>query len=130
MRQSRWLLFAGDILALAALTLFGFAIHGETDIAFLPRMGAIFIPLMISWYLIAPWLGLFQPEIASNPKQLWRPALGILFTAPLAATLRGFVLNSPIIPIFVIVLILTFALGMVIWRGVYIFVNHKVRKGR
>ena len=129
MRKSRWLLFAGDILALAALTLLGFATHGETDIAFLPRMGAIFIPLMISWYLIAPWLGLFQREITSNPKQLWRPALGILFAAPLAATLRGLILNSPIVPIFVIVLILTFALGMVIWRGGYIFVNHQVRRG-
>lgn len=121
-----WFLFTGDMLALAVLTLIGFATHGETDLAFLPRMGALFVPLVISWFLVAPWLGLFQSEITFNPKQLWRPALAMLFAAPLAATLRGFILNAPILPIFVMVLIVTFAFGMVISRALYYFINHKI----
>ena len=125
MMTGKWILYTGDILVLAALTLIGFATHGETDLAFLPRMGALFVPLVISWFLVAPWLGLFQPEIASNFKQLWRPALAIVFMAPLAATLRGLILNAPIIPIFVLVLSLTFALGMVLWRGIYLLLKHK-----
>ena len=128
MMMGKWILYTGDILVLAALTLIGFATHGETDLAFLPRMGALFVPLVVSWFFVAPWLGLFQPEIASNFKQLWRPALSILFTATLAATLRGFILNAPIIPIFVLVLSLTSALGMVLWRGIYLLLTHKEHK--
>lgn len=128
MIPGKWILYTGDILVLAALTLFGFATHGETDLAFLPRMGALFVPLVISWFLVAPWFGLFRSEITSDPKQLWRPALAILFTAPLVATLRGFILNAPIIPIFVLVLGATTALGMVLWRGSCYFLNQKMAK--
>jgi len=115
MAKSRYLLVIGDILAIAVVTLIGFATHGEADVSFLPRMAALFFPLSISWFLLAPALGLFQRETISNPKQLWRPALAALFAAPLAAVLRGFILNAPIIPIFAVVLSLTSALGMVIW---------------
>ena len=126
--KTSWLLYTGDLLAIAALTLIGFATHGETGLSFLPRMAAIYFPLTISWFLLAPWLGLFQQEIVSNPKHLWRPALAILFAAPLAAVLRGFILNAPIIPIFVIVLGTTSALGMVVWRGIYLLLSRKDRK--
>jgi hypothetical protein len=44
----------------------------------------------------------------------------MLFAAPFAAILRGLILNAPIIPIFAIVLAATSALGMLIWRGLYI----------
>ena len=120
MTKSRQSLYIGDILALVALTFLGFATHGETDLAFLPRMSAIFVPLIIAWFLVAPRLVLFQPEITSNPKQLWRPAIAMLFAAPLAGILRSLILNTPVIPIFILVLTVTFALGMVIWRGVWI----------
>ena len=126
MTKGKWILYIGDILALAALTFLGFATHGETNLAFLPRMGAIFFPLIIAWFLIAPWLGLFQPEITSKPKQLWRPAIAMLVAAPLAGALRSLILNTPVIPIFILVLTVTFALGMVIWRSLYYLFNHKM----
>lgn len=115
----RWILYAGDSFSLAALTLVGFAVHGETGLSFLPRMAALFVPLVISWFLLAPWLGLFQQPVISDSKQLWRPALAMLFAAPLAAVLRGFLLNAPVIPIFAAVLTGTSALGMVVWRGLW-----------
>jgi hypothetical protein len=112
-------LILGDLLAIALVTFIGFATHGEAELSFLPRMAALYFPLSISWLLLAPTLGLFQPQITSNPKQLWRPALAMIFAAPLAAVLRGFILNAPVIPIFAAVLAATSALGMVIWRGIW-----------
>lgn len=123
MTRRKWILYTGDALSIAALTLIGFATHGEASLSLLPRMGALFAPLILSWFLLAPWFGLFQRETISNSRQLWRPALAMLFAVPLAAVLRGFILNAPILPIFVAVLAGTYALGMVIWRGVYFVWN-------
>jgi hypothetical protein len=115
----------GDVLAILITTLIGFAIHGEADLSLLPRMAAAFFPLMIAWFLLSPWFGLFQQVITSNPKQLWRPALAAVFAAPLATVLRGLILNAPIIPIFAVVLSGTSALGMFVWRGLYFLLNRK-----
>jgi hypothetical protein len=127
MTQTRNFLILGDILAIGLVTIIGFATHGETGLSFLPRMAATFFPLVIAWFLLAPWLGLFQDEIIYNARQLWRPALTALFAAPLAAVLRGLILNAPIIPIFAVVLSVTSALGMVVWRALYFLLNRKVR---
>ena len=124
--MNKSILILGDLLAIALVTLIGFATHGEAELSFLPRMAALFFPLTISWFLLAPSLRLFQRETISTPKQLWRPALAMIFAAPLAAVLRGFILNAPIIPIFAAVLAGTSALGMVIWRLIwYLLVRPK-----
>jgi len=128
--MSQQILILGDFLVIALITIIGFATHGEADISFLPRMAAAFFPLVIAWFLLAPWLGLFQDEIIHNARQLWRPALTALFAAPLAAVLRGLILNAPIIPIFAVVLASIAALGMIIWRGLYFLLKLKVSKGR
>jgi hypothetical protein len=120
-----WILYVGDFLAIALITFIGFATHGEADLAFLPRMAAAFFPLSISWFLLASTLGLFNNETSFHPKLLWRVALTALFAAPLAAVLRGFILNAPIIPVFAAVLATTTALGMVIWRALYFLWNRK-----
>jgi hypothetical protein len=127
MINNRNILILGDILAILLITLLGFATHGELDASFISRMSALFFPLVIAWFLLSPWLGLFQPEIISNPKQLWRPASAMLFAAPLAAVLRGLILNAAIIPIFAVVLGATSAFGMVIWRGLFFLLNRKPR---
>jgi hypothetical protein len=128
--MNMYALILGDLLAIAIVTLIGFATHGETDVAFLPRMAAFFFPLSIAWLLLAPALGLFRKETLSSPRELWRPALAGIFAAPFAAMLRGFLLNAPIIPIFAAVLAGTSALGMVIWRGVLLLWKRRVDKGR
>jgi len=115
----------GDLLAIAIVTLIGFATHGEADVSSLGRMAAFYIPLSISWLLVAPALGLFQIDKISDIKQLWRPALAGLFAAPFAAMLRGFLLNAPIIPIFAAVLAGTTALGMVLWRAMFLLWNRR-----
>ena len=130
MPHNRSVLILGDILAIGLITLIGFATHGETDLAYLPRMAATFFPLVIGWFLLAPRLGLFQEEVIYQARQLWRPALTAFFAAPMAAVLRGLMLNAPIIPIFAIVLGAASALGMVVWRALYFLLNRKARRGR
>jgi len=119
------LLIIGDILSIAIVTFIGFATHNEADVSFIPHMSAVFFPLVVGWFLLAPWFRLFQDEITHDARRLWRPALTALFVAPFAATLRGLILHTPIIPVFVIVLGVTTALGMAIWRGIYYFLSRR-----
>lgn len=125
MVKQNWILIAGDLLAIAVVTVIGFATHNEADVSFLPRMAIVFFPLTVPWFLLAPWLGLFQQAITSNPKQLWRPAFVMIFAASLAVVIRGLILGAPIIPIFAVVLGVTSALGMLIWRGIFFLLNRK-----
>ncbi len=125
--MNKSILSLGDILVIAIITLIGFTTHGETNISVLPRVAAVFFPLTIAWFVLAPALGLFQPEITSDPKQLWRPVLGAIFVGPMAAIVRGFLLNAPVIPIFAVVLGATSAIGMLLWRGLYCLLNHKTK---
>jgi len=129
MPKAKWTLIAGDILALAIITEIGFAIHGETEISFVPRMLTTFIPLLVSWFLIAPWLGLFDAQITSNPKQLWRTPLAMLLASPMTAILRAAMLNAVALPLFTIIIGGSAALGMSVWRGLYFFWGKKSNRG-
>ena len=126
--NSKRLLVLGDILAIAILTVIGFATHGEADASYLPRMGATFFPVLIAWFLITPWFGLFEEQVITNPKNLWRVALAVLLAAPLAAVLRSALLNTSVPPLFVLILGGSHALGMVAWRWIYIFITRRVKK--
>jgi len=123
--NKRTVLILGDILAIAIITIIGFATHGETELSLLPRMLTTFVPLVIAWFLVAPWLGLFAPMITDNPKMLWRTPLALVFAGPLAALLRALLLNSVVIPIFGVVLSGSAALGMLVWRLLYYFLFQK-----
>jgi hypothetical protein len=123
--MNRTIPILGDLLAIALVTFIGFVTHGEAELSFLPRMAVLYFPLSISWFALAPALGLFQRETTSSPKQLWRAALTMIFAAPLAAVLRGFILNAPVIPIFAAVLALVSAFGMVLWRAMYLLLIRK-----
>jgi hypothetical protein len=127
--MKKYILILGDFVAIASITFIGFASHGEAGAAFLPRMGAAFFPLILSWFLLSPALGLFQEQTVLNPKQLWRPVLAMIFAAPFAAVLRGLILNAPVVPIFAVVLSATSAFGMLVWRGIYLFLKRGDRTG-
>jgi hypothetical protein len=118
-------LVLGDVIALAIITVIGFATHGETDLSFLPRMLTTFVPLVVSWFLIAPWLGLFNVQITSAPRQLWRPLLAMLLAAPMTAVLRAAMLNTVALPRFALILGGSAALAMLLWRGLYSVIGRK-----
>jgi hypothetical protein len=128
-QMKRYILILGDIFAIALVTFIGFASHGEAGVSFLPRMGAAFFPLLISWFILAPSLGLFHEQTVRDARQLWRPALAMIFAGPFAAVLRGLILNTPVIPIFVMVLSATSSLGILVWRGIYLFLRRKFWPG-
>jgi len=123
MARPKQILYVGDTVAILFVTLIGFITHRETDFSFLPRFLAAFVPLTVAWFLLAPWFGLFVSDVISNPKQLWRPLLAMLFAAPLAVVVRGLILNAAILPIFAIVLAVTSAFGLAVWRGLYVFLK-------
>lgn len=122
------ILILGDVIAIALLTVIGFATHGESDTSFLPRMAAAFFPIIFAWFVLAPWFGLFDETVITNPKNLLRILLVLLFAAPLAVILRAALLHSAGIPIFALVFGATNALGLVIWRWIYIFIAKKITK--
>jgi hypothetical protein len=123
--KSTSLLILGDIFALAVITLIGFANHNELLTFPVGRVLASFLPLLAGWFLIAPWLGLFKPEITSDPRQLWRPVLAMLLAAPLTGLLRAVMLNSVVIPLFVLILGASAALGMLVWRSLWWLIARK-----
>lgn len=124
-RMKHATLIFGDAIALAIVTLVGFASHGELALSFLPRIAASFIPLCIGWFLLAPALGLFDKSIATAASELWRPAFVMLFAGPLAVVLRGIVLVAPIMPSFAVVLTVTGALALSVWRLIFVLLKRR-----
>ena len=122
------ILILGDIIALAILTVVGFATHGETGFSFLPRMGVIYLPMLFGWFVLSPWFGLSDEQVITNPKNLWRIILAMLFIAPLAATLRAALLGAAMLPLFPLILGGSNAIGMMAWRWIYIFIAKRAAK--
>lgn len=121
------ILILGDIIALVILTVIGFATHGETNLSYLPRMAAVFFPLVFAWFALAPWNGLLDETIISIPKNLLRIPLAFLFVAPLAVVLRGAWLNAPVLPLFVLIFGASNAIGMIVWRWLYIYIARRMK---
>jgi hypothetical protein len=121
----RYLLF-GDACVLALITISGFATHGEIERVF--RMLTTFIPLLVAWFFIAPFFGLFSDEFIKEPSQLWRVLWAMIAVAPFATWLRGLWLNTPILPIFVLVILGVSAPTMFLWRGIYLMLSRRNRQ--
>ncbi len=117
------ILIVGDVAVFVILTIVGFASHGEAGTSFLPRMGAAFFPVIFAWFVLAPWFGLFDEAVISNPLYLLRIPLAFLFVAPLAVILRGAWLNAAAQPLFALVFGGTNALGMMVWRLIFSKIN-------
>jgi uncharacterized sodium:solute symporter family permease YidK len=112
-----WILLAGDGLVLLAVTLAGFENHNSSLAG--GRWLTSFLPLVIAWGMVAPWLGNYQERIWQRPIQAWRALLAMVLAAPLAGFLRAVLLNGTVIPIFVVALGGVSALSMTAWRLVW-----------
>lgn len=113
--QDQVVLFFGDVVALALVTLAGFASHNILDRA-PERIWATFIPWVVSWVLVAPFLGAFDLNRIRKLAGIWRPVLAIVLATPLAGVLRALWLDVPIQWVFVAVLVGTGGLGLGLWR--------------
>ena len=113
-------LWIGDLLAYVIITLIGFSSHGSLELAALLRMLATFGPFYASWLIFSTWAGVHRRLQGPDMSWLLRSGLAALLSAPLGATLRGFWLGTPILPIFVLVMGLVSMLGIIVWRGLYV----------
>ncbi len=113
-------LVLGDAVALGLVTLTGFATHGEAGLAYLPRMLTTYLPLLAAWFGVSPWLELFNAKSVCNLRMLWRVPMAVLLAAPLAGVLRAVLLNSVVLPLFVLILGSAAALVLFMWRIIFI----------
>jgi hypothetical protein len=123
------ILVFGDLVTLTLVTVIGFASHGEATSAGL-RMLTTWIPLIVAWAMIAPFFGVYHPQQALDFNQLWRPFWAMVVAGPMAGWLRSVILglvnhnglNTPILPIFVVVLGGFAALAILLWRAIAVFI--------
>ncbi len=113
---SRRRAIAGDMVVLILLVVVGFASHAE--LSAIPRMVGTVVVFGASWFLVAPFFGLFDVPALTRPVDaLWRTALAWLVAAPLGAFLRSVALDrATIVVVFVMVTIAVNGTGLVLWR--------------
>jgi len=124
-KKLAWLIF-GDVITLCLVTVFGFATHGTLATSGL-RVLSTLIPLIASWFLLAPFVGVYNLGWTANLRQLWRPFWAMILAAPFAAWMRGVLLGTAILPIFVVVLGGISALAILAWRIIYWLVASRTR---
>ena len=125
--KGQLVLLVGDVLTISLVTVLGFASHGTLGNAG-SRMLTTFVPLVIAWFMVAPFLGVYDLVYASTVRQLWRPFWAAVLAGPMAAWLRGVWLNAPILPLFVVVLGGVSALSLLAWRGLYILILSRQKR--
>jgi ABC-type Na+ efflux pump permease subunit len=76
--------------------------------------------------MAAPILGLWNAKQMPLQKSWWRFIWAAILSVPLAVVIRGFILNTPTIGIFVLVMVAFSIFGLLIWRLVWqLFLRQK-----
>lgn len=113
-------LWLGDTIALLVVVWIGFATHDRSVLN--ARWLASFLPLWLLWTVTAPWFNLYHPEVARRPASAARAALAALIATPTAMVLRSLILGSMVLPLFAIIMAASAAVGIAIWRLIWVFV--------
>jgi hypothetical protein len=116
-RMRRSLILSGDTVVYVITTCLGFLSHGTLSANAWDRMLATFVPFLAAWLALAPWMGVYQREGFATVAGLGRAVLAVVFSAPMGGMLRGLWLDSPILPLFVLVMAGVAAGLMLLWRG-------------
>jgi hypothetical protein len=115
---SQTTLLLGDTCVYLIATLLGFASHETLETAAWKRLLATFVPFLAAWLALAGWSGIYSPGRPGSVVMVVKAVSATLFAAPMGAVLRGFWLQSPVIPVFVLVMALVTAGLMLLWRGI------------
>jgi hypothetical protein len=113
-----WSIVLGDGVIYLLVTITGFSSHDTLAWRSLPRMLTTFLPFTASWFIIAPWLGVFRQGIICSRSHLLRVLLAVIYSATMGAFLRGLWLGTPILPVFVLVMAAVSAGFLIVWRSV------------
>lgn len=107
-----------DGIILLLITIIGFASHSSSLAG--GRWLATFLPILAGW-LLAGWLGgVFQLQISTDYRQLWRVMGCAALATSFAAVLRGLWLQNVVMPVFALVMMAVSAAGLLIWRLIWI----------
>jgi len=112
-------LLIDDAIAILVVTLLGLGFH-QPDAVFWDRLASTFIPFYVSWVPAAAALQLYNPGRSGDWAQLWRVPAAVAIAAMPATTLRSLWLGTPLVPVFVLVMGLAVAIGLLVSRGLYI----------
>jgi hypothetical protein len=126
MNKRRLILICGDVVIFSLVTLLGFSSHQTLGTAG-ARMLTTFIPLVVGWGLIAPFLGVYDPARVADWRQLWRPFWAMVLAGPMVGWLRGVWLGQAILPVFVLVLGGISALAILTWRAGFWLVTSRMK---
>jgi len=113
------LLLVDDAIAILVVTMIGLGFH-QMDAVLWDRLPFTFVPFYGVWVLAAAALRLYSPARAGDWRQLWRVAPAAIVAALPAAALRSWWLGAPLVPVFVLVMGLAVAAGLLTSRGLYI----------
>lgn len=118
-RQSVIMLVIGDVLCFLIFSIIGNTSHGEvTGLAALPHIVLVSLPFIAGWFLVAPFLGMFQRALFAAPRAMalrtaivWVPAWAI------AMLLRGIFFDRGVPPLTFMEIAFLFNLVILeIWR--------------
>jgi hypothetical protein len=124
--KRRLILICGDVVVFGLVTLFGFSSHQTLGTAG-ARMLTTFIPLVLGWGLVAPFLGVYDQAGAGDWRQLWRPFWAMVLAGPMVGWLRGVWLGQAILPVFILVLGGISALAILAWRAGFWLVTSRIK---
>jgi hypothetical protein len=116
-----------DGLVILAGTLLGFASHDTLNLAALGRIAATSIPFIGAWYLVSPWLGVYDPPHALEIRGIWRILLACCYAAPLGAVVRAAWLKSSALPLFVLIMAGVLGTMLVVWRSIAVLLYQRSR---
>lgn len=118
--SSQIILLIGDTLVIMFVTLYGGVTHGtlQSDQNTLIVTG---FSWWVGWMLLMPFVGYLSEGSYSKFNQLWRPLLGMLLASPIAGFIRGVILNTVILPLFVMAFGGVVSVSLFLWRFVFAY---------
>ena len=121
------MLAAGDLAAFNLVTTIGLASHGElTGLARIAEIAQIATPFAIGWFAVAPFVGAFRQDVASQPRRmLARTAVAWLIALPIGLVLWSVIRQKQVQPAFAVVTFVTNLIVLFGWRGIYAWLRSR-----
>ncbi len=120
-------LLIGDFSAFFIVTVIGFLNHNSLNIG---RFLATFIPLCLAWLLTAHWFGLLSNQQTKQFMEWWKIIWAIFLCTPLALLIRSAILTSSVQVTFALVMILTSAAAILLWRLIWYFATKRNQRNK
>ncbi|HEX6123406.1 MAG TPA: DUF3054 domain-containing protein [Ktedonobacterales bacterium] len=123
-------LVAGDALSFLAFAAAGRQTHNEAaGLGALGQVAVTALPFALGWFLVSPWLGAFRRTLTIGVQAMVRRTeLAWLAAWPVTLLLRWGLAGDHRVPLsFAIVILLSNAVFLGLWRGVFAWATRRVR---